>query len=142
LVGIRLFAVRCLPRLERSLCRSLPAALPSCAGQQRRIISNFRNQNQKEKTTPHVCNHKAIPNRFCGEINKAVSEKFVPRIKQLPGFVAYYGIDSGDSDWSSVSVFDSKANAEASIQLARDFVTENDLTLSSPQITSGEVVAN
>jgi hypothetical protein len=65
------------------------------------------------------------------EINKAVTEKFVPRIKHLPGFVAYYGIDSGYGVWSSVSVFDSKADAEASIQLARDFVKENDLTLSS-----------
>jgi hypothetical protein len=45
------------------------------------------------------------------ELNKAVTEKFVPRIKHLPGFVAYYGIDSGDGVWSSVSVFDSKANA-------------------------------
>jgi hypothetical protein len=36
------------------------------------------------------------------EITKAVTEKFVPRIKQLPGFVAYYGIDSTTGFWASV----------------------------------------
>ena len=75
-------------------------------------------------------------------VTKAVTEKFVPRIKQLPGFVAYYGIDSATGFWASVSVFDSQANAEKSSQLAQEFIKENSLILNSLQITSGEVVAN
>ena len=72
------------------------------------------------------------------ELNKAVAEKFVPSIRLLPGFKAYYGIDSEDGSWSSVSVFDSKMNAEASLALARDFVKENNFPISAPEIIAGD----
>ena len=38
-------------------------------------------------------------------------KRFVPRIKKIPGFVAYYGIETKDTIWASVSVFDTADGA-------------------------------
>jgi hypothetical protein len=77
-------------------------------------------------------------------ITRLVNETFVSRIKKIPGFVAYYGIETKDALWASVSVFDSEDGAEQSDELARAFLQENSLVevLSAPEITAGQVVAH
>ena len=77
------------------------------------------------------------------EITRLVTEGgFISRIKQIPGFVAYYGVETKESLWASVSVFESKEGAEQSDELARAFWQENSLeeVLSAPEITAGGVV--
>ena len=73
-------------------------------------------------------------------ITRLVNESFVSRIKSIPGFVAYYGIDTKESLWASVSVFESKEGAEQSDELARYFLNDDCLVevLSAPEITAGE----
>jgi quinol monooxygenase YgiN len=78
------------------------------------------------------------------EAGRQVSEGFVPLIRQVPGFVAYYWIDAGNGVMVSTSVFEDQAGAEESIKRAADFVRENlaPLLPNPPQITAGEVVAS
>jgi hypothetical protein len=73
-----------------------------------------------------------------------VKEGFVPLLRQVPGFVAYYWIDARDGVMVSTSVFEDQTGAEESIKQAADFVRENLASLlpNPPQIAAGEVVAS
>ncbi|MFE0187765.1 hypothetical protein [Streptomyces sp. NPDC059008] len=78
------------------------------------------------------------------EAARRVSEGFVPLMRQVPGFVAYYWIDAGNGVMVSTSVFRDRAGAEDSVSRAADFVRDHLATLlpNPPQITTGEVVAS
>ena len=78
------------------------------------------------------------------EAGRRVNEGFVPLIRQVPGFVAYYWVDAGDGVMVSTSVFEDQTGAEESIKQAADFVRENLASLlpNPPQIAAGEVVAS
>ncbi|QKW07974.1 hypothetical protein HUT18_17850 [Streptomyces sp. NA04227] len=77
------------------------------------------------------------------EAGRRVDEGFVPLLRQVPGFVAYYWIDAGDGVMVSVSVYDNQAGADESVRRAADFVRNNLASLlpHPPQVTSGQVVA-
>ena len=38
------------------------------------------------------------------EVTQIVNERWFPLIKKIAGFVAYYGIETGEGGWVSVSV--------------------------------------
>lgn len=78
------------------------------------------------------------------EAGRLVSEGFVPLMRQVSGFVAYYWVDAGDGVMVSTSVFQDQSGAEESISKAADFVRNNLAALlpNPPQITAGEVVAS
>ncbi|MFI7128705.1 hypothetical protein ACIBQ1_23590 [Nonomuraea sp. NPDC050153] len=73
-----------------------------------------------------------------------MSEGFVPLIRPIPGFVAYYWVDAGDGVMVSTTVFEDRAGAEESTRRAADFVREGLASVlpNPPQVTSGEVVAS
>ncbi|MFK0257009.1 hypothetical protein [Streptomyces sp. NPDC090445] len=77
------------------------------------------------------------------EAARIVREGFVPLIRQVPGFVAYYWVDAGSGVMVSTSVFQDQAGAEESIATAADFVRDNLASLlpNPPQVLAGEVVA-
>ncbi|GHD65533.1 MULTISPECIES: hypothetical protein [Streptomyces] len=79
-----------------------------------------------------------------GEAARLVNEGFVPLMRQVPGFVAYYWIDTGDGAMVSTSVFQDRAGADESISRAADFVRDNLASLlpNPPQVMAGEVVAS
>ena len=77
------------------------------------------------------------------EIGRKVQEGFVPLLKKMPGFVAYYWADAGNGVVISTTIFESKAAAEDSNRRAADWLRAN-LTpyASAPvQVTTGEIVA-
>ncbi|MEV5016839.1 hypothetical protein ACIGW1_26400 [Streptomyces sp. NPDC053780] len=78
------------------------------------------------------------------EAARLVNEGFVPLMRQVSGFVAYYWIDAGDGVMVSTSVFQDRAGADESISSAADFVRDNLASLlpNPPQIMAGEVVAS
>ncbi|WP_374778127.1 hypothetical protein OG756_40200 [Streptomyces sp. NBC_01310] len=78
------------------------------------------------------------------EAGRLVKEGFVPLMRQVPGFVAYYWVDAGDGVMVSTSVFQDRAGAEESVSRAADFVRENLASLlpNPPQVMAGEVVAS
>ncbi|MEU6236530.1 hypothetical protein [Kitasatospora sp. NPDC047058] len=77
------------------------------------------------------------------EAGRRVAEGFVPLLRQVPGFVAYYWIDAGNGVMVSTSVYEDRAGAEESIAKAADFVRENLASLlpNPPQVTAGPVAA-
>ena len=78
------------------------------------------------------------------EAGRRVNEDFVPLIKQIPGFVAYYWVDAGEGVMASTSIFEDKAGAVASTERAADWVRENIASLlpTAPIVVAGEVVAS
>lgn len=78
------------------------------------------------------------------EAGRVVDEGFVPLMRQVPGFVAYYWVDAGNGVMVSTSVFQDRAGADESVSRAADFVRENLATLlpNPPQIMAGEVMAS
>jgi len=48
------------------------------------------------------------------EIRRQITQGFLPLLRQTPGFVAYYWLDTGDGVGASLSVFESQAGAEES----------------------------
>ncbi|WP_406436304.1 hypothetical protein OHB00_20215 [Streptomyces sp. NBC_00631] len=77
------------------------------------------------------------------EAGRRVDEGFVPLLRQVSGFVAYYWIDAGDGVMLSTSVYDDQAGADESVRRAADFVRDQLASLlpNPPQVTAGQVVA-
>ncbi|MEU8527719.1 MULTISPECIES: hypothetical protein [Streptomyces] len=77
------------------------------------------------------------------EAGRRVAEGFVPLLRGVPGFVAYYWVDAGDGVMVSTSVYEDQSGAEESVARAADFVRDNLATLlpNRPQITAGPVLA-
>ena len=78
------------------------------------------------------------------EVRRRVGESFIPLLKQVPGFVAYYFIDAGDGVMASLSVYEDKEGADRSVQIAREWVAQNaaELFTAPPRVTEGPVVAS
>jgi hypothetical protein len=76
------------------------------------------------------------------EIAGRISEGFVPVIRDIPGFVAYYVVDTGTGIAISISIFDNQAGAEQSAAAARDHIKENLASLfpNLPEIMDGQVI--
>ena len=78
------------------------------------------------------------------KIDKSVKEDFVPLIKKAQGFVRYYWLDTGAGEGVSLSVFQDKAGADESVQLAADFSKTHfsELAIQKPEVIEGPVKAH
>ncbi|MCC6073872.1 hypothetical protein ACFPTX_19045 [Pseudomonas sp. GCM10022188] len=78
------------------------------------------------------------------DLDRKIQEAFVPLIKKVPGFVAYYWLNNGNGTGASFSVFQDKAGAEESVRVAAGFVAEQlgAQALGKPEITEGVVQAH
>lgn len=70
-----------------------------------------------------------------------VDRDFAQAISQEPGFVAYQAIDTGNDMLMTVSIFRTRDQAEASNELAGQWVAEElaDLNVTRVGVISGEV---
>jgi hypothetical protein len=77
------------------------------------------------------------------ELLEQVRANFLPVISQAPNFIAYYAVDEGDGDISTISIFKDEASANASNDIAAKWAMKNVASMISrpPKIISGEVVA-
>src|SRR6201982_4120823 len=79
------------------------------------------------------------------EVTRRVNEGFFPLISKVAGFVAYYGIETDDGGWASVSVFETPSGAEESNRVAAEFIKSNEnltrLVKSPAEVVAGSVVA-
>jgi hypothetical protein len=78
------------------------------------------------------------------EIRRGVNEGFLPIIKDVYGFQAYYAMDAGGGRLATVSVFEDRAGAEESTRMAADWIRQNMASLvpNPPEVLEGEVFAN
>src|ERR671917_2081813 len=85
-----------------------------------------------------------LTNEPVEKVWQGVREGFIPIIKNAPGFLAYYALDSGDGTLTSISIFEHRAGAERSNKLAEDWVGRNlsSALPTSPEIIVGEVGAH
>ena len=76
------------------------------------------------------------------EVARRAEEGFIPLVRDVPGFSAYYMVDSGDS-FFTITLAEDEAGVEASVAKARDWVQENipDLIDGPPTVHNGEVAA-
>jgi len=73
-----------------------------------------------------------------------VDEEFAPAISQEPGFVSYFMLDLGDSEVQTISIFRDKTAADASNELAADYVRENlgEFRLARTSVTGGQILVS
>ena len=77
------------------------------------------------------------------EVPRIVNERWLPIIREIPGFVAYYWVDAGDSLMISTSVFEHSSGEESNWK-AGQFVAQHltPFMPNAPDITAGPVVAH
>ena len=76
------------------------------------------------------------------EIAKHVQDGLIPLLRQTPGFVSYYWVDSAEGQGISLSVFENQSGADESVRLASEYVKEHlAAILGTPEITKGNVLA-
>ena len=68
----------------------------------------------------------------------------LPQMNLLPGFVAYYLLDAGDSVLASISVCETREGADAAAALAANWFRSDwpSFKLIPPEITDGEVLVH
>ena len=78
-----------------------------------------------------------------GELVKKVDEGLVPSLSELPGFRGYYLVDAGDAVMTSIGLFDTQEQADASTDVASKWIGAEQLHTvlpNAPKITRGDVV--
>jgi hypothetical protein len=75
------------------------------------------------------------------EIARRAQEGFVPLMRQVPGFVAYYGVATGNDSICTVSIFQDQTGAAESTRRAADWVNQNlaSFVQGPPELLAGEV---
>ena len=78
------------------------------------------------------------------KVLQGVREGFLPIIRDEPGFLAYYALNSGSGTLTSISIFEHRTGAEKSNRMAEDWVGKNltNTLPTSPEIIVGEVGAH
>jgi hypothetical protein len=77
------------------------------------------------------------------EITRKADESLVPSMSELPGFAAFFFIDSGGGVLTSIGLFDDASEAHESTRIAARWVREQKLESAipnPPKITAGQVV--
>jgi len=90
-----------------------------------------------------VRRYEACDKTRASEIVKKTQNSLLPRLSEMPGFSGYYLIDAGNGVFSSVSIFDTEAQADESTRVASSWAREDKLETAltnPPQITRGQVV--
>jgi hypothetical protein len=79
--------------------------------------------------------------RNVAEFSRRVQEGFVPIVRQVPGFLAWYLVDGGGGALFTITMCDERAGVDASVSAAADWVEDNvaDLVEGSPAVINGEV---
>ncbi len=91
-----------------------------------------------------VIRHYRFDKNDSAEIDRLVHDEFVPLIRKARGFVRYYWLDTGAGEGASFGVFEDKAGADESVQLAADFVRTKmaKLLREKPEIIEGQIKAH
>ena len=91
-----------------------------------------------------VIRHYHFDKNDSAEVDRIISEEFVPIIRKAQGFVRYYWLDTGDGEGASFGVFKDKAGADESVRLAADFVRGHlsKYLRQKPEIIEGPIKAH
>jgi hypothetical protein len=87
---------------------------------------------------------KVKPEYSATELAQEVGDGFVPIVREVPGFVAYFVVaDDEHNSWVSIGIFDDKAGADESTKRAAEFGQQgtHDWVDGDPIIVSGFIPA-
>jgi hypothetical protein len=79
------------------------------------------------------------------EVVGKVDETFVPQMRELPGFAGYFLIEADSGVLSSISLFETSAQADESTKLVKNWISDENFGRAipnAPKITSGKVLAH
>jgi hypothetical protein len=88
--------------------------------------------------------YEGVDNARTHEIVGGVNETLMPQLRDLPGFFGYYLVDAGNGVLSSLSLFESREQADGSTKLVEKWITDENFGKAipnAPKITTGKVVA-
>ena len=91
-----------------------------------------------------IRSYHGVDEKRTAELTAKVNETLVPKLSEMPGFAAYYLIDSGGGIVTSFSLFETREQGEESTKLVTRWVRDEKLDSAmpnQPKITSGKVVA-
>jgi hypothetical protein len=82
--------------------------------------------------------------RSSADIDHHVRIGIVHPILEIPGFVAYYWLDTGEGTGVAISIFDDETGAEESNRVSADYLERHNLTetVGKPEIIAGPVTAH
>lgn len=89
--------------------------------------------------------YEGVDGQRTDELAEKTTDTLMPRLSELPGFGGYYLIESGDGVMTSVSLFETSAEAAESTRVAGEWVREQKLEAAlphPPKTTSGPVIAH
>jgi hypothetical protein len=89
--------------------------------------------------------YESIDQSRTSELVKKIDENLLPALKDLPGFNGYSLIDAGAGVMTSVSFFDTAAQADESTRITGSWLREQTLERAlpnAPKITAGDVVVH
>ena len=78
------------------------------------------------------------------EVVGKVNETLIPQLRELPGFAGYFLIDADNGVQSSLSLFETREQADQSTKIVTNWISDenfNSAIPNAPKITSGKVVA-
>ena len=77
------------------------------------------------------------------EVNRRVVASLIPSLREFPGYQSYSIVDMGDDSATSISMFDTREQAEDATERAWDIVlrTLSDLLPNPPEVMIGEVLS-
>jgi hypothetical protein len=78
------------------------------------------------------------------EVAQRIEEQFVPQLRTVSGFVAYYLVDMGDDEVASINIFQDQAGADDANQRANAWVKQSlgDIVAGPLEARAGQVVVN
>jgi hypothetical protein len=88
-----------------------------------------------------VRSYDAVPDP--AEAGRQVQETFVPGVKEVPGFIAYFFIDTGGGTMVSITVCEDKAGTDESVTRAAQWVEDHPgVVPPATSVVEGTVVSN
>jgi hypothetical protein len=103
-------------------------------------------QEATSSASPHrflvIRRYTLAPGVAIADLMQRTGEEFVPILRELEGFVAYYNVDLGDGAGATISIFSSEESASASTAQAAAWVQDTiaELVQGPPQIVQGAVL--
>jgi hypothetical protein len=79
------------------------------------------------------------------EVVGKVNETLIPQLRELPGFTGYFLIEADNGIQSSLSLFETREQADESTKVVTKWISDenfNKAIPNLPKITSGKVVAH
>lgn len=78
------------------------------------------------------------------EVARRIEEQFVPQMRAVTGYIAYYLVDVGDDEVSSISIFADQTGAEQANQMASAWTKQSlgDVIAGPLEARAGQVLVN